>query len=222
MSVRRYDSAEVSGSEIVRRGERVPDGPAVFRRARRFAAPHTPHASGYIRAFTQPQSAANVALHLHRRSRAMPVARLACASDLPSLLALFDVSEVSAVAQPRERVESIWREILAQQGVRVFVSADRDRIAATCMLVTAPNLLRGGRRHGFLENVVTHPELRGRGHGKAVVQAALEHAWATDCHHVLVQSGRADPGAHALYEGLGFRPGLRVAYVATRPATPIG
>lgn len=152
----------------------------------------------------------------------MPVARLARTSDLPSLLSLFDVSEVSAIAQPRERAESIWRETLAQQGVSVFVSDDRDRIAATCMLVTAPNLLRGGRRHGFLENVVTRPDSRGQGHGKAVVQAALEHAWAAECHHVLMQSGRADSRVHAFYERLGFRPGVRLAYVATRPATPIG
>ncbi len=152
----------------------------------------------------------------------MPCARLARASDLPSLVALFDVSEVSAVAHPAERAERIWQETLAQPGVRVFVSDDHDRIAATCMLVTAPNLLRGGRRHGFLENVVTHPDLRGRGHGKAVVQAALAHAWATDCHHVLMQSGRADGRVHVFYERLGFRPGIRVAYVATRPPTPIG
>jgi GNAT superfamily N-acetyltransferase len=152
----------------------------------------------------------------------MSAARLARASDLPALLSLFDVSEVSAAAQPRERAESIWQEILAQQGVRVFVSDDSERIAATCMLVTAPNLLRGGKRHGFLENVVTHPELRGQGHGKAVVQAALADAWAAGCHHVLMQSGRADPRVHTFYEGLGFRPGLRIAYVATRPATPIG
>jgi GNAT superfamily N-acetyltransferase len=84
------------------------------------------------------------------------------------------------------------------------------------MLVIAPNLLRAGRRHGFLENVVTHPDLRGRGHGKTVVVAALEQAWAADCHHVLLQSGRADPRVHAFYEGLGFRPGRRVAYVAMR------
>src|SRR5690242_14127432 len=147
----------------------------------------------------------------------MPTAMLARASDLSSLLALFEVSEVSTAAQPRERAESIWRDTLAQQGVYVFVSDDNDRIAATCMLITAPNLLREGRRHGFLENVVSHPELRGRGHGKAVVQAALAHAWATDCHHVLMQSGRADPRVHAFYEGLGFRPGLRVAYVAMQP-----
>jgi GNAT superfamily N-acetyltransferase len=149
----------------------------------------------------------------------MPVARLARLSDLPSLLSLFEVSEVSAVAQPRECAESIWQGTLTQPGVSVFVSDDRDRIAATCMLVIAPNLLRGGRRHGFLENVVTHPELRGHGHGKAVVQAALVHAWSADRHHVLMQSGRADPRVHVFYEGLGFRPGLRVAYVATRPTT---
>jgi GNAT superfamily N-acetyltransferase len=150
----------------------------------------------------------------------MPVARLARLSDLPSLLSLFEVSEVSAVAKPQQRAESIWQETLAQPGSRVFVSDDRDRIAATCMLIIAPNLLRGGRRHGFLENVVTHPELRGQGHGKAVVRAALAHAWAADCHHVLMQSGRADPRVHAFYEGLGFRPGLRVAYVAMRPTIP--
>jgi len=146
----------------------------------------------------------------------MPVARLARLSDLPSLLSLFEVSEVSAVARSRERAESIWQETLAHPGVHVFVSGDRDRIAATCMLIIAPNLLRGGRCHGLLENVVTHPELLGRGHGKAVVMAALDHAWAADCHHVLMQSGRADPRVHAFYERLGFRAGLRVAYVAMR------
>jgi GNAT superfamily N-acetyltransferase len=145
------------------------------------------------------------------------MARIASPSDLPSLLLLFEGSEVSAIAQPRNRAERIWDEMLAEPGVRVFVSDDGDRIAATCMLVTAPNLLRGGRRHGFLENVVTHPELRGLGHGKAVVQAALRYAWDSDCYHVLMQSGRTDPRVHSFYEVLGFKPGLRVGYVATRP-----
>jgi hypothetical protein len=42
------------------------------------------------------------------------------------------------------------------------------------MLITAPNRLRRGRRHGFLKNVVTHPDLRGCGHGRAVKPA---RAW---------------------------------------------
>jgi GNAT superfamily N-acetyltransferase len=148
---------------------------------------------------------------------AAPVARLSRASDLPLLLALFAASEVSAAAEPQSRAETIWHETLKQPGVHIFVADHGEQIAATCTLITAPNLLRGGRRHAFLENVVSHPELRDRGYGKAVVEAALAHAWATDCYHVLMQSGRADPGVHAFYEKLGFVAGLRVAYVARRP-----
>jgi len=148
----------------------------------------------------------------------MPIARLALLSDLDSLRALFAASEVSSTAEPLERAQRIWEETLAQPGVHVFVSDEQEKIAATCMLITVPNLLRGGRRHGFLENVVTHPERRGRGHGRAVARAALACAWANDCHHVLMQSGRADPRVHSFYEELGFVPGLRVGYVAHRPA----
>lgn len=146
----------------------------------------------------------------------MPNARLAVSHDLDGLLALFQVSEVSAIAAPRDRAEQIWAETLARDGVAVFVSEDAGRVVASCMLISVPNLLRGGRQHAFLENVVTHPDHRGRGHGCAVVGAALTEAWRQDCHHVLMQSGRADPRVHRFYERCGFVPGLRTAYVAKR------
>jgi hypothetical protein len=53
--------------------------------------------------------------------------------------------------------------------------------------------------------------------GRAVVEAALAQAWSSDCHHVLMQSGRADPRVHRFYERCGFKPGLRTAYVARGP-----
>jgi len=143
------------------------------------------------------------------------IARLARAADLPSLLELFAASEVSPVIQPFERAERVWLETLERQGVYVFVSEEGMRVAATCMLVTAPNLLRQGRGHGFLENVVTHPDFRGLGHGSAVVRAALAQAWAADCHHVLLQSGRTDPRVQRFYEHQGFVARRRTAYVAS-------
>ena len=143
--------------------------------------------------------------------------RLARQSDLPSLVKMFELSEVSAVAEPPDRAEEIWRQILAREGLFVFIAEVDGEVAATCTLVTVPNLLRGGRQHGFLENVVTHPAHRGAGHGTSVVEAALRQAWLADCHHVLMQSGRADPRVHVFYERLGFKPGLRTAYVAMRP-----
>src|ERR1700694_6100155 len=147
----------------------------------------------------------------------MPNAKLAQAADLASLLELYRLAEVSSSAEPIERAEQIWLEMLSHNGVEVFVSPVDTQIVATCMLITAPNLLRGGRRHGFLENVVTHPEFQGMGHGRAVVAAALAAAWTRDCHHVLMQSGREDPRVHRLYQRGGFEPGLRVGYGARRP-----
>lgn len=147
----------------------------------------------------------------------MIATRLAVVSDLPSLLELFAVSEVSPSVQPLERAEMVWRQTLDRLGVYVLVSCEGGRVTATCMLITAPNLLREGRSHAFLENVVTHPDFRGRGHGTAVVRAALAQAWTDDCHHVLMQSGRPDPRVHRFYENLGFVPGRRTAYVALRP-----
>jgi GNAT superfamily N-acetyltransferase len=146
----------------------------------------------------------------------MPDARLAKSSDLVGLLELFRSSEVSPTVEPIEKAEQIWSEILSHQNAAVFVSVQEAKIIATCMLITTPNLLRAGQRHGFLENVVTHPEFRRQGHGRAVVQAALGAAWARDCYHVLLQSGRKDPGVHRFYERCGFEPGLRTAYVARR------
>jgi GNAT superfamily N-acetyltransferase len=147
----------------------------------------------------------------------MPTARIAQAADLDGLLDLFVASEVSPTARSHDAAERIWAAILLQSGVTVFVADAGVRLAATCMLITAPNLLRSGRGHAFLENVVTHPDFRGQGYGRAVVQAALAQAWTEDCHHVLLQSGRADPRVHRFYESCGFEPGVRIGYVARRP-----
>ena len=148
----------------------------------------------------------------------MPNARLAAACDLDALLALFADSDVSRSAEPRARAEHIWAEMLAREGVAIFVSDADSRIVATCMLITTPNLLRGGRLFGIVENVATHPAFQGRGHGRAVIAAALAEAWKQDCYQVLMQSGRADPRVHRFYEACGFVPGLRTAYCARRPA----
>jgi GNAT superfamily N-acetyltransferase len=148
----------------------------------------------------------------------MPTVRPALEGDLDSLLQLFACAEVSAHAQPIERARAIWAETIASDATDVFVAVEGERVAATCMLITVPNLLRGGRRLGVLENVVSHPDFRRGGYGRAVVEAALQAAWDKDCFHVLMQSGREDPAVHQFYKDRGFLPGLRTAYVVHNPA----
>jgi len=146
--------------------------------------------------------------------------RIAVAADLEPLLALYPHVSPHAPKLTAARAREIWEATLARAGTDIFVAAADGILVASCMLITAPNLLRGGRQHGFIENVVTHADYRRQGHGRAVIRAALDAAWAADCNHVLLQSGRPDPGVHRFYEDCGFVPGVRVGYVARRPARP--
>src|SRR5262245_17669 len=74
----------------------------------------------------------------------MHTARTARVADLEPLLALFRASEVSSAVEPLERADEVWRQTLSHNGVTVFLSESEGNIVATCMLITAPNLLRGG------------------------------------------------------------------------------
>jgi hypothetical protein len=94
----------------------------------------------------------------------MPSARLVNSDDLGALLALFADCDVSQSAEP-ERARKIWAQTLAREGLLVFVSDEDSRIVSTCMLITAPNLLRGGQQH-----------FQGRGHGRPD-RCALAEAW---------------------------------------------
>ena len=116
----------------------------------------------------------------------MPVARLAVVDDLVSLLALLPHANPNMPPLSDDKARLIWSETMSREGVFVFVSEAGTKIVASCMLITAPHLMRGGRGHGFIENGVTHRVFRRQGHGLAVMTAALEKAWANDCHHVLL------------------------------------
>jgi hypothetical protein len=109
-----------------------------------------------VRLATPDQISLHGRLILDKRPT-MPTARTATTADLEPLLDLFRASEVSSAVEPLDGARLVWRQTLDHDGVTVFVSESKARIVATCMLITAPNLLRSGHGHAFLENVVTHP-----------------------------------------------------------------
>jgi ribosomal protein S18 acetylase RimI-like enzyme len=90
---------------------------------------------------------------------------------------------------------------------------------ATCVLIVVPNLTRNQRPFALIENVVSAAALRGRGLGKAVVRAAVAHAFALDCYKVMLMTGRSDPAALGFYEACGFQRG-KTAFQIRNPAQP--
>lgn len=85
-----------------------------------------------------------------------------------------------------------------------FGAKSEGALLASCALTIIPNLTRGGRPYGIIENVVTHTDFRRRGLGKSVIAAALNRCWHRDCYKVMLMAGINSYEVHAFYEALGF------------------
>ena len=147
----------------------------------------------------------------------MVTVRLATRSDLNALEDLYTHLNPQRAHLRQETATKILDQILAGPGFYLFVCAADETLVASCMLATIPNLMRGGRPHALLENVVTHRDHRRKGYGQAVVQAALRAAWDAKAHHVLLMTGRTNPGVQKFYERCGFEANVKTGYVARSP-----
>jgi GNAT superfamily N-acetyltransferase len=92
-----------------------------------------------------------------------------------------------------------------------------EELVSTCAIIVIPNLTRGCRPYGVIENVVTHTSHRRRGYGTALLRAALAHAWREGCYKVMLMTGRKDDETFHFYRSVGFDSDEKQAFVA-RPA----
>jgi GNAT superfamily N-acetyltransferase len=142
------------------------------------------------------------------------------ASDLDDLLSLYTHLHPSDdPLPPRAQVETTWRRILECPWSRVFGGYMERRLVSSCSLTVIPNLTRGCRPYGVLENVVTHIDYRRRGYGRAVLRHAQEYAWQQGCYKILLQTGNKDEGTYRFYEASGFDRWAKQAFVAKPPQT---
>jgi GNAT superfamily N-acetyltransferase len=149
----------------------------------------------------------------------MRTVRRAQPGDLP---ALRDVLVHLSADMPRlsdDRAASLWAEILADDHIATFVCIAESRLVASCTLTSAPNLMRGGTPHGFLENVVARGDFRRQGHGRATIDAAVSEAWSRGCERVILVTGRHHVRPYVLdfYQSCGFEGG-RAGMVIQRPS----
>ncbi|XZG69476.1 GNAT family N-acetyltransferase [Chitinibacteraceae bacterium HSL-7] len=142
--------------------------------------------------------------------------RTATVADLPVMLALM------AALNPGDRPLSeplalpVWQALLGRDGVTVWFAEVDGVVAATCTLIVVPNLTRDGRPYALIENVATLPAYRRRGCGRAVLDAALAHAWAQQCYKVMLSTSAPDPGVRDFYQRCGFDDSIKTAFVVTR------
>ena len=118
-------------------------------------------------------------------------------------------------------VSAIWREIKVSPNIKYFGLYVDGRLVSSCTISIIPNLTRGCRPYGVIENVVTHKDFRRIGYGRDILMHALEYAWSRDCYKVMLLTGRKDEATFRFYESAGFDRHEKQAFLA-RPRKATG
>jgi GNAT superfamily N-acetyltransferase len=139
--------------------------------------------------------------------------------DLDGLLALYRHLHESDDPPPeRAVVESVWSELVSNPSYHYYGGFVGGKLVSSCTLTVIPNLTRGCRPYGLIENVVTHGEHRRKGYGKAILRHALADAWASGCYKVMLLTGRLNEDTFRFYESAGFNRRGKQAFIARPPA----
>jgi len=124
-------------------------------------------------------------------------------NELLSLLELYKQLNPEDNTINESTAKNIWKNIEIQN-IKYFIAKENGKIIASCYICVIPNLTRGGKSIGFIENVITDIEYRGKGIGKNIIKNAIEYAKEQNCYKILLQSGNKRTDAHGFYESIGF------------------
>lgn len=143
----------------------------------------------------------------------------ACSDDIEDLLLLYrhlipDDPYISA-----DHATEILRKFSTFGDSAIFLGRLKQTLVTSCTLLVVPNLTRGGRSYGLIENVVTDIDYRGHGYGQALLLHTVAYAWEHDCYKVMLMTGSTKPETHAFYETCGFsasKTGFQIRQIAAR------
>ena len=135
--------------------------------------------------------------------------------ELPQLIELYTHmhEKPDAPLPPEEQLGPLWDGIVANPMLYYFVGEVDGKLVSSCTMAIIPNLTRGARPYGLIENVVTHRDHRKHGYGTRILQHALQVAWEQDCYKVMLLTGRKDEATLRFYDRAGFKRGIKTKII---------
>ncbi|KAK7195062.1 glucosamine 6-phosphate n-acetyltransferase [Novymonas esmeraldas] len=122
--------------------------------------------------------------------------------DLAEVLQLLSHLTSAPLLSEEELVHVHNRRISAGVRTRVAVHPTTMRIIGTASLIVEPKFTRGGKSVGHVEDVVTHPDFRGRGVGRDLLRNLVDVARTSGCYKVILD---CTDEMVAYYSNAGFR-----------------
>lgn len=126
-------------------------------------------------------------------------------SDLPEVLRLYALPEFDdgRVLSPDAAAARLAR-MTSYPDYRLYVAVNDGRIVGTFTLLVAEKILHLGASAAIVDDVIVDTHCRGRGIGKAMMEAALGIARTKGCYKLALSTNVKRADAHRFYESLGF------------------
>jgi len=138
---------------------------------------------------------------------------IASATELPQLVELLGIlfAQEHELSPDPEKQRRALELILADPSrARIYVAREGGKAIAMAALHYTTSTAEGGKVAG-LEDCVVHPEHRGKGVGKALLEYVVTKARAEGVLRVMLLTDGDNTRARALYRKLGFTPSSMLA-----------
>jgi GNAT superfamily N-acetyltransferase len=135
--------------------------------------------------------------------------RLARRNDVPALLDIFARDTEGGHAESRDPAplavyEAAFDRIAASADNALYVAEWDGRVVGTFQLTFIPSLIGKARIRAKLESVHVHADVRSRGIGRVMLEAAIGLARARGAGLMELSSNKARKAAHRFYLRHGF------------------
>lgn len=134
--------------------------------------------------------------------------RPATRADVPVVVALLadDVLGRAREGADMARYDAAFDAMMAEGGNRLIVGEIAGRVVACYQIITMSGLSLSATRRAEIEGVRIASDLRGQGHGAALLADAERRARAGGCGLLQFTTNKARSDAHRFYERAGFAP----------------
>jgi len=133
--------------------------------------------------------------------------------ELSELLVLYRYLHPEDPEVPLEEFEQVWGQIYQDPNLQYVVLEENGKLVSSCTVAIIRNLTRRLRPYALIENVITHPDARGKGYGTAVLREAAAIAGENNCYKVMLLTGSNNQKTLDFYEKAGFRKGVKTGFI---------
>lgn len=134
-------------------------------------------------------------------------------SELHALLELYTHLHETNIPEMTVHLKQTWDRILQDQNHHIIVNEVDGKLVSSCVCVIIPNLTRGIRPYGFIENVVTHSDYRGKGLATECLNYAKEIAIRENCYKMMLLTGAKSEETLHFYRNAGYNSSDKTAFI---------